>query len=282
MEDRSPPEVIHADRAHFDEEMAMSREQKRKLLLIDDDTSLLITLSDFLRYEGYDVLTAESGEKGLAILKTETPELIILDMSMPGMGGIGFLKEILDEKGKPFYPVLVLTARSNMAEFFANVEIDGFIAKPCDPQDLLMEVGRIIFLRRGEKSEKAMGEERRYRLILGESDATIAENMNAWFTNHNYIVEQCPKGPEVLESAIVNRPDAIVMNQILEGMNGSAVADMLAVMPNTKKIPVILYAEHQGSLRKIESKTTNGGVVATIDSLDASNVGGVVAGVLDS
>jgi CheY-like chemotaxis protein len=259
----------------------MSGEQKRKLLLIDDDTSLLITLSDFLRFEGYDVITAESGEKGLAVLKTVTPELIILDMSMPGMGGIGFLKEILDEKGKPLYPVLVLTARSNMAEFFANVEIDGFIAKPCDPQDLLMEVGRIIFLRRGEIAEESLGETRRRRMILGESDPDVAEGMVSWFSKNGYIVEQCAKGPEALESSIVNRPDVIVMNQILEGLNGSAVADMLMVMPNTRKIPIVLYAEKGIRMKPSSGNSTGGGVVATVESSRAADVGRVVNAVFD-
>jgi len=253
---------------------------KRKLLLIDDDTSLLITLSDFLRYEGYDVVTAESGEKGLEKLKTMTPELIILDMSMPGMGGIGFLKLILDEKGKPFYPVLVLTARSNMAEFFSNVEIDGFISKPCDPQDLLMEVGRIIFLRRGGKVDAAHGESRR-RMILGESDAEVAARMGEWFSKNGYIIEHCTKGPETLESAIVNRPDVIVMNQIMEGLNGSAVADMLSVMPNTKAIPVVLYAAKGVRLKPSSVNAAGGGVVATVESAGAADVGSIVNAVFE-
>lgn len=127
----------------------MSDIAKRKILIIDDDASLLTTLSDFLSFEGYDIATADSGEEGLARLESLTPDLIILDMSMPGMGGVGFLKAISDARGKPSHPVLVLTARANMAEFFANVDVDGFVAKPCDPNDLLMEVARIIFLRSG-------------------------------------------------------------------------------------------------------------------------------------
>ncbi len=259
----------------------MSEEQKRKLLLIDDDTSLLVTLSDFLRFEGYDVVTAKSGEKGLEVLETVTPELIILDMSMPGMGGIGFLKQILDEKGKPRYPVLVLTARANMAEFFADVEIDGFIAKPCDPQDLLMEVGRIIFLRSGDYGETPGAAGRKRRMILGESDPTIAESMVAWFSQCGYLVEVCGKGPEVLESAIVNRPDVIVMNQLLEGLNGSAVADMLVVMPNTKLIPVVLYADEEIILKSSPARSGVGGIVATVSTTAADVVGKIVNAVFE-
>ena len=68
----------------------MEAKQKRTILIVDDDRSLLTTLSDFLAFEGYEVLTAESGEDGLRTLTDATPDLIILDMSMPGMGGVGF------------------------------------------------------------------------------------------------------------------------------------------------------------------------------------------------
>ena len=249
----------------------MSEDTKRKLLLVDDDTSLLITLRDFLRFEGYDVVTAESGEKALAVLAETDPDLIILDMSMPGMGGIGFLKEILQKNGKPRYPVLVLTARANMAEFFADVEVDGFIAKPCDPQDLLMEVTRIIFLRRGEKQVAADGMRR--RLVLGESDMGFAVHMTKWFRDNGYLVEHCLKGPEAMESAIVNRPDVIVLNETLEGMNGSSVAEMLSVMPNTRTIPIVLYSADGHTFKSIAANRDGGGVVALVPGVDVAQIG---------
>src|SRR5574344_3007005 len=119
---------------------------KRKLMLGDDDPSLLETLGDFLTFEGYDVQCATSGEDALVKMRPFQPDLIILDMSMPGMGGKGFLDRITNpDDGTTLYPVLVLTARAAMAEYFANKNIAGFIAKPCDPPDLLLEVGRILF-----------------------------------------------------------------------------------------------------------------------------------------
>jgi len=257
----------------------MAEEAKRKLLLVDDDTSLLITLRDFLRFEGYEVVTAESGEKALAILAETAPDLIILDMSMPGMGGIGFLKEIMHKDGKPRYPVLVLTARANMAEFFSNVEVDGFIAKPCDPQDLLMEVTRIIFLRRGEQQAAASGMRR--RLVLGESDMGAATKMTKWFRDNGYLVEHSIKGPEALESSIVNRPDVIVLNEMLEGMNGSSVAEMLGVMPNTKAIPIVLYSADGRTFRPISANRDGGGVVALVPSENVEVVGLRVNGVFN-
>ncbi len=215
--------------------------EKKTILLIDDDTSLLVTLSDFLRFEGYEVITAESGEQGLKRLKGLEPNLIVLDMSMPGMGGIGFLKEISDD-GKPKYPVLVLTARANMAEFFADVDVDGFVAKPCAPEDLLMEVGRILFLRSGQE-EQANSAAAQVKVLLGEDDAMAAAKIEELLENEGMVVSLVEQGPEMIEQAILQRPDIILCKQILSKMNGDAVAEMLRAMPNARSIPVVLYDE---------------------------------------
>ncbi len=215
--------------------------EKKTILLIDDDTSLLVTLSDFLRFEGHEVVTADSGEQGLKRLQTLEPDLIILDMSMPGMGGIGFLKEISVD-GKPKYPVLVLTARANMAEFFADVDVDGFVAKPCAPEDLLMEVGRILFLRSGQE-EQAGTSASPIKVLLGEDDAMVAAKIEERLEGEGLLVSLVEQGPEMIEQAILQRPDIILCKQLLSKMNGDAVADMLRAMPNARSIPVVVYDE---------------------------------------
>jgi len=220
----------------------METQNRKRILLIDDDASLLVTLSDFFKFEGYEVVTADSGEQGVKRLARYTPDLIILDMSMPGMGGVGFLKEISSSEGKPRFPVLVLTARANMAEFFANVEVDGFVSKPCDPNDLLMEVSRIIFLRSSDVgAEEYDGTYSRKKILLGEDDRTVCDNLVTAFADAGYVVDSASKGPDALEKAIVQRPDAIVIKLVLANMNGDAVANMLKEMPATREIPVILY-----------------------------------------
>jgi len=220
----------------------MEEQEKKTILLIDDDTSLLVTLSDFLKFEGYSVMTADSAERGLENLAGMTPDLIVLDMGMPGMGGQGFLKEISSPEGKPRYPVLVLTARASMAEFFANVDVDGFVAKPTDPQDLLMEVSRIIFLRRGTGSQdnrKCALEGK--KVVIGEDDKAVNERLVGAFTAAGCVAEGVLGGPEILEKAVIERPDIVVMKVALGSMNGDAVAGILGKMPNTKDIPVVLY-----------------------------------------
>jgi CheY-like chemotaxis protein len=223
-------------------EDAVSDRDKKQILLIDDDTSLLVTLSDFLDFEGYHVVTAASGEEGLKALAkmASPPDLIVLDMSMPGMGGMGFLKTISSTEGKPDYPVLVLTARANMAEFFADVDVDGFVAKPCDPSDLLMEIGRIIFLRSGTAGGSEGVTEKKV-LILGEDRDLLRQNLAEALSIAGYIVHAVGNGPEVIEKAILEHPHAVVVRASLVGLPGESVANMLNQMPGTHGMPVVMY-----------------------------------------
>jgi len=89
----------------------MNDKLKQRILLIDDDKHLLKTLSDFLRFENFDVEQAHDGEEAFHALDTFDPDLIVLDISMPGMGGLNFLRHVSAKDANPSYPVLVLTAR---------------------------------------------------------------------------------------------------------------------------------------------------------------------------
>lgn len=260
----------------------MDSRDKKKILLIDDDRNLLLTLSDFLKFEGYTVVTADSGENGLKALARSTPDLIILDMSMPGMGGVGFLKEISSPEGKPEHPVLVLTARANMAEFFANVDVDGFIAKPCDPADLLMEVARIIFLRSGVTDDDKVAAKEKFKVLIGEDDDVRREQLVDAFGGANLLVDSVGKGPEVLEQAIVQRPDIIVVKRILASMNGDSVAAMLKEMPNTRDIPIILYDDSEEDLSPDRFVKPGSSIKKFVRSSDPQDILRAVSSVLEA
>ena len=234
---------------------------KKRILLIDDDASLLDTLGDFLSIEGYEVISADCAEAGLKVLETENPDLIILDMSMPGMGGIGFLNEVSGSEGRTSHPVLVLTARANMAEFFAGMEVDGFIAKPCDPGDLLAEVGRIIFLRSsGQASSGSEGSV--HRVLIAEDDGSMNAAMCRTFSHAGFQVDSVHKGPEVLERAVLSQPDVVVVKHVLSGMDGEMVASILKDMPNVAAVPVVLYGTGGNSVSGALSESIKA-VVAT-------------------
>ena len=216
----------------------MSEDTRKKLLLIDDEEHVRVSLRDFLEAEGFSVVMASSGEEGLDILTLVTPDLIILDVSMPGIGGIGFLKRIVDENGKPPYPVIVLTARSEMKDFFDGLNVDAFFAKPCDGGELCLEIRQVLSR---TQSKLASASRARSMVLLGEEDDKVALPLIEILSACGVDVVRALTGPEVLEKAPVLKPDVIVLKQIMTLMNGAAVAQMLKVMPSQAGTPIVLY-----------------------------------------
>jgi len=218
---------------------------KALILVIDDDAELLATLGDFLLFENYEVETATSGEDGMVKLAGIVPDLIILDISMPGMGGVGFLKEMSSNKRIAKVPVLVFTARSNMEKFFREVEVAGFMPKPCDPAALLKEIRRILAGNGTGGAMSAGGAVTRARkkVLLAEDEASERDWLVAAFTEAGFDTIAVSSNPEVVERTIVEKPDALLLKLVMERMNGDVAASMLMAIPSTRNIPIILYDE---------------------------------------
>lgn len=212
---------------------------KRKILLVDDDASLLGTLGDFLESEGYAVSLAESGEAAMEKLSRGTPDLIVLDMSMPGMGGMGVLERIKNPDGSMRFPVLVLTARAMMAEYFADKQVDGFIAKPCDPEDLAQEISRILFQRNNDPVIPEI--EPVATVALAEPNKGRHERMRRALEEAGYEVCSVFTGPDLLESVVLSPPGAVVMRLELPGQSADVLVPLLKGMGKTSEIPVIVY-----------------------------------------
>jgi len=118
--------------------------QQKTILLIDNEINLQHLIKVALKAKKYIVETANNGLEGLKKLDTLKPDLIILDINMPTMGGLEFYQKVCYGTDKPKYPVLVLTARANMEQIFKQLNIDGFMIKPFEITDLLREIEAII------------------------------------------------------------------------------------------------------------------------------------------
>ena len=123
-------------------------EAKKKILIIDDEPDLAGMMGHLFETKGFDVQTAADGLEALEKVHGFDPDLIILDMNMPRMGGLEFYGRICQPDGRPRYPILVLTARANIKGIFQNSLIDGFMVKPFDIDQLVKEAQAIIEKRR--------------------------------------------------------------------------------------------------------------------------------------
>ena len=118
----------------------------KTVLIIDDDMGLLKTMKNGLLKEGYSVLTANTGEKGIEIARTKRPSLIILDVILPKMKGREVCIKLKKEDKTKDIPVIFLTAKDSLDDIKAEMEIGAVshITKPVHFPKLLMEIHRIF------------------------------------------------------------------------------------------------------------------------------------------
>jgi DNA-binding response OmpR family regulator len=124
-----------------------------KILVVDDDPDILDAVTMILESQGYKVVTARDGAEGLATLKAEHPDLMILDMLMPKMDGFAVCKELQDPRWSKYkdIPILILTSvredasrRRYELETGLELNVDDYLEKPMLPDVLLKRVSTLI------------------------------------------------------------------------------------------------------------------------------------------
>lgn len=123
---------------------------KPRLLLVDDDPSISEMLTILLQAEGYDTITATNGLDAVHTARTEDPDLILLDIMLPGMNGIDVCREIRTFSS---VPIIMLTARTDTVDVVLALETgaDDYVHKPFTPKELVARV-RARLRRSGEST----------------------------------------------------------------------------------------------------------------------------------
>ena len=121
-------------------------DKKPTILLVDDEQKVLNLISFRLHLLGHRVITAQSGEEALALAKTDRPDLIILDIAMPGLDGLAVLSRLKGSEALKGIPVLMLTARSDMEDVNRAMAAGAadYMVKPYDPIVLQMKIGHCL------------------------------------------------------------------------------------------------------------------------------------------
>lgn len=123
-----------------------------RLLLVDDEENLRQALGYALRQEGYDVVTAEDGRRALTRFRAAQPDLVILDVMLPGIDGLEVCRRIRRESG---VPIILLTARDTEVDRIVGLEIgaDDHLGKPFSTRELIARVRAL--LRRSRRAPAA-------------------------------------------------------------------------------------------------------------------------------
>ena len=119
------------------------------VLVVDDLAPNVRLLEAVLSPRGFRVATASSGEEALAVLSTESPDVVLLDIVMPGMDGYEVCRRIREDPGTAFLPVIMITASGEQEKIRAiECGADDFVGKPFDPAELLARVRSLVRVKR--------------------------------------------------------------------------------------------------------------------------------------
>lgn len=134
---------------------------KATIMVVEDDQDIRELISYNLGKEGYTVVPAESGEQALKLIETTNPDIIILDIMLPGMDGIEVLRNLKQGSRHAAVPVIMATAKSEDSDIITGLELgaDDYIAKPFSPKVLIARVRSLLRRTQSRISEaKAMDE----------------------------------------------------------------------------------------------------------------------------
>ncbi len=183
-----------------------------KILVIDDEPSITNLVSSYLKKEGYEVYTASDGETGLKSARAFKPDLIVLDVMLPGMDGIELLSRLRRESD---VYVIMLTARTEETDKIVGLTVgaDDYVTKPFSPRELTARVKaamRRIQTGTGSGVEGGVLSFRHVRIDAGARRVTVDENP----------VELTAIEFDLLRALAENRGRVLTREQLLEKVWG--------------------------------------------------------------
>ncbi|MDR1447145.1 MAG: response regulator transcription factor [Treponema sp.] len=184
-----------------------------KILIIEDVKELADLISLYLSREGFEISTVKSAEEGFALMEAWKPELIILDINLPGMDGFEFLRKIRPENS---VPVLIVSARDSDEDLIRGLGggADEFVTKPFSPKVLAARV-RALFRRVRDYEEKERRRIFRFGPFVLDYDACILKKADTRIPLSNkeygclaYLTEHAGKtlNPETIYAGIWDNP----------------------------------------------------------------------------
>jgi DNA-binding response OmpR family regulator len=219
----------------------------KKILIVDDDKDLLLGLNIRLKAAGYDVIPVSDALSAISKAQRERPDLIILDIGLPGGSGFLVMERLTSLMSVASIPVIVLTARDPHAnrERALKAGAVAFLQKPVDNDELLNTVRKTLEgpleYTAGKEPQVIQRTEKTFKKILiVDDDKDLLLGLNIRLKASGYNVILAADALSALSKAQHERPDLIVLDIALPGGDGFLVMNRLNSPQINLNIPVII------------------------------------------
>ena len=204
--------------------------KKRKIMLVDDDQTILQTGRSMLK-EHYDVLPLPSVDKLFEVLKKVTPDLILMDIKMPGIGGFEAMTLLKDDARYSKVPVIFLTASNDRESVLKGIAIGAadFIVKPFFAGDLLSRIEKQLAPE--EKGKQAV-------LIIDDSPEILMTVYTMLRDTYKIFTLPDPKKMQSILHSV--KPDLFLLDYKMPELSGFDLIPIIRGFPEHKDTPIIL------------------------------------------
>jgi two-component system cell cycle response regulator len=230
-----------------------------RVLVVDDLTPNVKLLEAKLTHEYYDVLTAADGRAALDLVRSAAPDIVLLDVMMPGIDGFEVCRRIKGDPALAHIPVVMVTALSDVSDRVRGLEAgaDDFLTKPVDDTALFARVKSLLRLKmamdelrlredtQGQLGELSAGDGSvedltGARIVLVEDNTISASRMTEAFADTGYAITLCTTAREALERGQAGDVDLVVVNLNLANDDALRLCSQLRSHEATRQTPVLL------------------------------------------
>lgn len=226
-----------------------------KILIVEDDITLLHSLKAKLINAGYEVLTAEDGEKALEAIKS-MPDAILLDLLLPKKGGMEILKELQQFPNLSALPIIIISNSGQSVEIEEARRLgakDFLVKTDFTPQEVLAKLARFVpppnitAVKREELLNKIENNSpsklpNKGLILVVEDDSFLRKLLVQKLTHDGFRILEAEGGKEALEYLKSEVPTVILLDLIMQGIDGFQVLQEIRSNQRTKNVPVVVLS----------------------------------------
>jgi PAS domain S-box-containing protein len=237
----TPPAIGQSSADVSAEPRALSA-SARSILVVDDDRYTTYILKGMLVAAGYRVFLAHDGDAALGRAREKKPDLVSVDLRMPGVDGLALVEILKHDPDTRKMPIVVLSV-SDDRDRAAAVGADAFLQKPVDAEPLLDTIARLL-AERGKSRQK---------ILLVDDDPGIRMICRDVLEGQGYLVREAGEGEAAQKEARRFRPDLVLVDVMMPGLDGFTLAQKLRGDRETSLTPIIFLSARGQTADKVRA-----------------------------
>lgn len=204
---------------------------KKRILVIDDDPDAVYMLQENLGEKEFDIIGAKNGQEGLSLARQAQPDVILLDVFMPGMDGWQVISELKDDQETRRIPVIFLTIMDKKA-LGLRLGAAAYLLKPLDAAIVKDTINQVL----GTNNHQAK------KVLVVDDDPNILDLLQQVFAETEFTFASAADGTAAVEAIQTNKPDILLLDLVMPKMDGFEVIEHLRSQPETRSLPVIVIS----------------------------------------